>query len=240
MQRVEIIGTLPEIKMHPSMDVATDGVAVTGQTLETGGVTQIGWLSSIRKAIMDRLPAALVGNRLDVNIGNTPAVTVAALTDGSARVGGTVAVSLASAPTTPVTGTFWQTTQPVSLAVAPSTPVTGTFWQTTQPVSMATNTPTESRPGSPTVSVADFSLISDTTRALTLAAANASRRGATIRNDQDQPLLIKEGAGASPTSYTDVIPPRGVYVLDYPASTGELSAYCPVMPNGRVLVTERV
>lgn len=47
-------------------------------------------------------------------------------------------VSLAIAPSTPVTGTFWQTTQPVSLATAPSTPVTGTFWQATQPVSLAT------------------------------------------------------------------------------------------------------
>ena len=50
---------------------------------------------------------------------------------------GTQAVSLATAPTTPVTGTFWQATQPVSLATAPTTPVTGTFWQTTQPVSLA-------------------------------------------------------------------------------------------------------
>lgn len=38
----------------------------------------------------------------------------------------------------PVSGTFWQTTQPVSIATMPSTPVTGTFWQTTQPVSIAT------------------------------------------------------------------------------------------------------
>jgi len=56
-------------------------------------------------------------------------------------------VSIASMPSTPVTGTFWQATQPVSgtvgisgtvpvsLASAPSTPVTGTFWQATQPVS---------------------------------------------------------------------------------------------------------
>lgn len=62
-------------------------------------------------------------------------------------------VSLATAPTTPVTGTFWQSLQPVSgpltdtqlraLAVAvsiasmPTTPVTGTFWQALQPVSVA-------------------------------------------------------------------------------------------------------
>ena len=39
--------------------------------------------------------------------------------------------------TFPVSGTFWQATQPVSLASMPTTPVTGTFWQTTQPVSLA-------------------------------------------------------------------------------------------------------
>ncbi len=37
--------------------------------------------------------------------------------------------------TQPVSGTFWQATQPVSIATMPSTPVTGTFWQATQPVS---------------------------------------------------------------------------------------------------------
>jgi hypothetical protein len=37
--------------------------------------------------------------------------------------------------TQPVSGTFWQSTQPVSITSMPSTPVTGTFWQSTQPVS---------------------------------------------------------------------------------------------------------
>jgi len=49
------------------------------------------------------------------------------LSDGAAAIT-TLPVSLASAPTTAVTGTFWQATQPVS----------GTFWQATQPVSIAT------------------------------------------------------------------------------------------------------
>lgn len=40
-----------------------------------------------------------------------------------------------SSITLPVSGTFWQTTQPVSIASMPITPVTGTFWQATQPVS---------------------------------------------------------------------------------------------------------
>ena len=48
---------------------------------------------------------------------------------------GHVSGALHLAGTVPVSGTFWQTTQPVSLATAPTTPVTGTFWQATQPVS---------------------------------------------------------------------------------------------------------
>jgi hypothetical protein len=48
---------------------------------------------------------------------------------------GTQDVNITSTISLPVTGTFFQTTQPVSLAVAPTTPVTGTFWQATQPVS---------------------------------------------------------------------------------------------------------
>jgi hypothetical protein len=42
-----------------------------------------------------------------------------------------------SGVTQPVSGTFWQATQPVSIASMPTTPVTGTFWQATQPVSAA-------------------------------------------------------------------------------------------------------
>ena len=52
-----------------------------------------------------------------------------------------VTIHPSSAPTAaqPVTGTFFQATQPVSIAA--SVAVTGTFFQATQPVSLATNTP---------------------------------------------------------------------------------------------------
>ena len=49
------------------------------------------------------------GTTNKVYVGNTIAATIAALTDGSARIGGTVAVS----------GTFFQATQPVSAASLP-------------------------------------------------------------------------------------------------------------------------
>ena len=61
---------------------------------------------------------------------NTPDVT-----DRAARLLGHVTVDSAPAVTGTVSVSNFPATQPVSLAVAPTTPVTGTFFQTTQPVS---------------------------------------------------------------------------------------------------------
>ena len=60
------------------------------------------------------------------------------------RDAGTQRVTIATNDSVPVTGTFWQTTQPVSGPLtdtqlrATAVPVSGTFWQATQPVSLAT------------------------------------------------------------------------------------------------------
>lgn len=70
--------------------------------------------------------------------GVTQPVSLASVPSHPVTNAGTFAVQVTSAPTTAVTGTFWQATQPVSIASMPSTPVTGTFWQATQPVSIAT------------------------------------------------------------------------------------------------------
>ena len=49
---------------------------------------------------------------------------------------GHLQIDVLSAPSTAVTGTFWQATQPVSGTFWQATqPVSGTFWQETQPVS---------------------------------------------------------------------------------------------------------
>lgn len=48
-------------------------------------------------------------------------------------------VTISAMPSTPVTGTFWQATQPISgtVSVSGTVPVSGTFFQATQPVSAA-------------------------------------------------------------------------------------------------------
>ncbi len=96
----------------------------------------------------------------------------------------------------------------------------------------------ETLPASTPTSV-DLLSATDATRVLTILAANSSRRGATIKNDTDAALLVCEGGNASPTNYTDVLPPGGRWILDYPASTSILTAYLPQVPNGRLLATER-
>lgn len=56
------------------------------------------------------------------------------------KVAGDVVVNINAGQSLAVSN--FPATQAVSLATAPTTPVTGTFFQTTQPVSLATNTPT--------------------------------------------------------------------------------------------------
>lgn len=69
----------------------------------------------------------------------------------------------------PVSGTFWQATQPVS--ISGSVPVTGTFWQATQPVSGTVNPSTSAGKTIAYVSVSQSS--AGTTQ---LAAASGSNK----------------------------------------------------------------
>ena len=84
--------------------------------------------------LMVDIGAASISGDLSVNLTPTDQVSVFGNTDptGAGAVkalltdaAGHLQVDVISAPTTAVTGTFWQATQPVS----------GTFWQTTQPIS---------------------------------------------------------------------------------------------------------
>jgi len=67
-----------------------------------------------------------------------PSYTTATTNNLSLTTAGALRVD-GSSVTQPVSGTFWQATQPVSgtVSVSGSVAVTGTFWQATQPVSIA-------------------------------------------------------------------------------------------------------
>ena len=79
------------------------GEPITGQSLEAGGSGLFGWLASLRKAITDRLPAALVGGRLAVDATGSVALD-------SASLAALETVSIANFPgTQPVSGTVTAT-----------------------------------------------------------------------------------------------------------------------------------
>lgn len=75
-------------------DFALQGAPITGQSLEAGGSGLSGWLASIRKAITDRLPGALVGGRLDTNLGAIGGT--APSTNSGTKDAGTLRVVLAT------------------------------------------------------------------------------------------------------------------------------------------------
>jgi hypothetical protein len=96
-------------------------VSISGTVTVTGGLTDTQLRAT--PVPVSGTVAATESGTWTVQPGNT-ANTTAWKVDGSAV-------------TQPVSGTFWQVTQPVSIASMPSTPVTGTFWQSTQPISAA-------------------------------------------------------------------------------------------------------
>lgn len=92
-------------------------------------------------AKQDALLSALGSPMQEHTTLGSPVACKLVLADGSAFYdatggggGGLTDAQLRATPV-PVSGTFFQSTQPVSIATMPSTPVTGTFWQATQPVS---------------------------------------------------------------------------------------------------------
>jgi hypothetical protein len=110
------------IKSGASSGAVAQGSTTAGQT---GSLTQA--------AVSTAAPAYTNGQTSPLSLDPTGAlrvnVTAGGAGGGAVTNAGTFAVQVTSAPTTPVTGTFWQATQPVSLASVPSHAVTnaGTF-----------------------------------------------------------------------------------------------------------------
>lgn len=120
--------------------------------------------------------------------------------------------------TVPVTGTFWQATQPVSGTVT-ATP-TGTY--TTKEVRSATPTQTS---------------VNDTAVSTTLIASNANRLGATIFNDSTVALYVKLGGTASTTSFTIKLDAQDYYEIPF-GYTGVVDGIWASDASGAARITE--
>lgn len=112
------------------------------------------------------------------------------------------ATDVSGASGLPVTGTFWQATQPVS--IASSVAVTGTFWQATQPVSGTVT----ANAGSGTFAISAASLplpagaATETTLA-TIAGAVRAEDSAHVSGHTGIPMLGIRQVADTPSSDTD-------------------------------------
>ena len=102
-----------------------------------------------------------------------------------------IPVSIASMPSTPVTGTFWQAVQPVS----------GSFYQATQPVSFPALTPTA--PSQASVGTTSAEIL----------AANASRQGCILLNLSANTVSFGVGTAAVLNSGI-TLKPYGTWTMD--------------------------
>lgn len=161
--------------------------------------------------------------------------------------------------TFPVTGTFWQATQPVSIATAPvlvagsaiigKVGVDQTTPGTTNAVSLAQVGATTVLGGAGTVgsgaqrvvesgaATGTLSTVASSATSVTILAANASRMGAAVYNDSTQILYLGFSATtASTTAYSVQVPPSG-YVEVPSKYNGQLTGIW-ASANGNARVTE--
>jgi len=142
----------------------------------------------------------------------------------------------------PVTGAFYQGTQPVSLASLPALAaganVIGAVTQSGGPWSVsvsATVTTKETRTATTAITTVDDR---DSPRAVILAS-NSNRLGATIFNDStaDLYLLLGSGANASTTNFSVKVAAGGYYEVPF-NYTGAIDGVWGAAGSGNARVTE--
>ena len=171
--------------------------------------------------------------------------TVKAIARGGAK-GTTAAADLTSNPVDANT----QALHATLVGTQATVPVTGTFFQATQPVSMATNTPDVTDRAARLLGVvtangqaASSSTVTNVAASatnVTLKASNASRKALYIFNAGTNNLFVKLGATATTTtSFTAMIAPNGFWELpDYQIYTGIVDGIWTATGGNGALVTE--
>ena len=173
------------------------------------------------------------------------AVTVSSGTiTATQATGSNLHVAVDSAPSTAVTGTFWQSTQPVS----------GTFWQSTQPVSLAslpalaagtakvgmtypytgcgtTQVESGSPAGLAALPTSTTVLFSSTSCAITIEIANTSSSTAytyTITDNASTPIPFVNAASIQPLERDEYTFPNGMKFnagIKWSASNAAVTGY---------------
>lgn len=85
---------------------------------------------------------------------------------------------------------------------------------------------------------ATLSNVTSSATVVDLLLANVLRNGAVIFNDADKSMYVKFGTGASLTSFTEKILPKGSLVLRFPVWRGVITGIWDASPTGDARITE--
>lgn len=140
-----------------------------------------------------KLPTTATIDASDIEIGAVEIKDGGSDNRASVSAGGALEVD-GSGTVQPVSGTFWQATQPVSLATVPSHAVTnaGTF------LVQVDNTPAVK--AEKTASATTSTGVVVGTGSTTIIASNAARKAVVIVNDSDEVVYLKYGSSATANS----------------------------------------
>jgi len=251
--------SVPVILPSATISTLTPPAAITNYANETGGNL------AAAKADLDTIvantnnipssPAQEGGNLATIATNTTDIATIGSKTDAKSTATDGTSVSLMSVlkeisamcqtpPTTPVSGTFWQSTQPVSIATMPTTPVTGTFWQSTQPVSLA-SVPSHAVTNAGTFAVQTTATTSGgytpgklvsaaSTNATSIKSSAGTLGYLTASNINASPRYLKiYNKASAPTVGTDT----PVHTFLIPGNTAGAGTNIPLPPQGIALGT---
>lgn len=192
--------------------------------------------------------------------GHMPVVKLAISADGDATfIPATVAdgMSVKVTNTVPVTGTFFQATQPVSATTLPLPTGAATLAAQTQPGVDIGDVTINNGAGAAAVNIQDggnsitvdgavfagksatatLSNVADSATSVTLLAANANRNGATLYNDSSKACFVKFGTTASATSFTVKMLSDAYYEIPF-YYTGIIDGIWAANSSGSMRITE--
>ena len=192
----------------PSLPAGTNriGVVTIGNTVTIAGTVTVGVLPDLTTSTDFEQAGTQIAAGI-VNYGSIPVAINSALPAGTAQIG---SVTASISGTVPVSGTFFQATQPVSLTTLPAL-VAGTAQIGSVTASISNSVTIASLPAiSGTVTANTFALqgtavttsnFTSTTASTVLASFNATREVLTIFNEGAGLLFVCPGALCTTTAY---------------------------------------
>jgi hypothetical protein len=213
-QYVYDVNTLSWVRMtQPIIDGDTVNVSFPGSMAVTGPLTD----AELRASAVP-----VSGPLTDTQLRASAVPVSGPLTDAELRAAD-VKVTL-DGESVPVTGTFWQATQPVSAASLPLPSGASTLAeQQTQTTALGAQSDAEASGNGSIIAIlkrirtllgsaltvimskagtSSVTSVSDTASSTTLLASNANRLGATIQNTSSAVLYVKFGTTATATDFT--------------------------------------